>query len=109
MEINGNNRPVDPAVRKRQLEAGKVGSSSQSDAAKSTEAPGSGSRTDGYQALSQEEIQRYVDILKSYDAMDQGKIEELRDRIAKGDYTMTPNDLAEKFYALLDNGGYPTT
>jgi flagellar biosynthesis anti-sigma factor FlgM len=105
MEINGNNRPIDPGSRKRQLEAGKVSASNAAGAAHESESAHTPEQIDGYQALSSEEIQRYVDILKTFDPVDHHKVDELRQRIARGEYTLSPGDLAQRLADLLSRSG----
>lgn len=99
MEIHGDNRPVDPATRKRQTDA----ANSRSAAKESSES--SNARRDAVElgATSPQAIARYVDILKAMNPADLHRVEELRERIQDGSFTATPDELAGPMSDLLDN------
>jgi anti-sigma28 factor (negative regulator of flagellin synthesis) len=97
MEIQGNQRPVDPALRKRQADAA---------AGRNTPTSATPPRTDAVELgdTSPQAIARYVDILKSMNPTDLHRVEELRARIADGSLTATPDELAGPLSDLLDRG-----
>lgn len=99
MEIHGDNRPIDPATRKRQTDA----ANSRNAAKESSEA--SSGRRDAVElgTTSPQAIARYVDILKAMNPADLHRVEELRARIEDGSFTATPDELAGPLSDLLDN------
>jgi flagellar biosynthesis anti-sigma factor FlgM len=99
MEIQRDQRPIDPATRKRQTDAATSRS-----ADKAAESSGSG-RRDAVElgATSPQAIARYVDILKGMDPADLHRVEELRERIKDGSFTATPDELAGPLSDLLDH------
>ena len=100
MEIQGDFRPLDPATRKRQSEA----------AAKPAGAeptPSSGSRDAvRLNEISPQQIDRYVQILKSMNPADLHRVEELRTRIRNGSYHADAEGMAGPLADLL---GGPST
>ncbi len=96
MEIHGNQRPIDPATRKRQTDAAASRS-----AAKAPE----GRRGDAVElgSTSPQAIARYVDILKAMNPADLHRVEDLRARIKDGSFTATPEELAGPLSDLLDH------
>jgi flagellar biosynthesis anti-sigma factor FlgM len=99
MEIHGDQRPIDPATRKRQTDA-----AASRGAAKAADAEGGGSRGDQVElgGTSPAAIARFVDILKAMDPSDLHRVEELRERIRNGTFTATPDELAGPLSDLLD-------
>ncbi len=86
MEIHGD-RPLDPAARRRQL-----------DAAKGQNGPASvgGNRPDAtYSGADSAAVSRLVDIIKQMNPADVQRIEELKARIADGSYRAEPEELAD--------------
>jgi len=100
MEINGDKRPTDPVIRKRQADAAASRSAAQVGAAAE---PQSGERSDAIElgTTSPQAIARYVDILKSMNPADLHRVEELRARIQDGRFTATPEELAGPLSDLL--------
>jgi flagellar biosynthesis anti-sigma factor FlgM len=96
MEIQGDFRPLDPATRKRQSEAAKAAGGDQRPAGK----PGDAVRLD---ETSPQQIDRYVQILKSMNPADLHRIEELRARIRDGSYRADAESLAGPLADLLDD------
>lgn len=97
MEIQGDFRPIDPATRKRQSEA----------AAKTVSGDQRPAGSDNKDAVRLEEaspqqIERYVQILKSMNPADLHRVEELRARIRDGSYRADANGLAGSLADLLD-------
>ena len=100
MEIQGDFRPIDPATRKRQSEA----------AAKPAGAdrPSSGSRDAvKIEEISPQQIDRYVQILKSMNPAELHRVEELRARIRDGSFKADAESLAGPLADLL--GGQSTS
>lgn len=95
MEIQGDFRPIDPAVRKRQSEA----------AAKTTagdqRAAGKAGDAAQLDEISPQQIERYVEILKSMNPADLHRVEELRARIRDGSYHADADSLAGPLADLL--------
>lgn len=100
MEIHGDQRPLDPATRKRQTDAANSRS-----AAKASESSGSSERRDAVElgTTSPQAIARYVDILKAMNPADLHRVEDLRARIQDGSFTATPDELAGPLSDLLDD------
>jgi flagellar biosynthesis anti-sigma factor FlgM len=96
MEIQGDFRPLDPATRKRQSEAAKAAGGDQRPASKAGDAV----RLDD---ASPQQIERFVQILKSMNPADLHRIEELRKRISDGSYTADAESLAGPLADLLDD------
>ena len=98
MEIKGDFRPVDPALRKRQADAAAGRSTPSSDATPP--------RTDAVilGETSPQAIARYVEMIKAMNPADLHRVEELRARIADGSFTATPDALAGPLSDLLDRG-----
>ncbi len=98
MEIHGDQRPIDPATRKRQTDA------ANSRAAKAPESRADGERSDAVELgdTSPQAIARYVDILKAMNPADLHRVEDLRARIKDGSFTATPEELAGPLSDLLD-------
>jgi flagellar biosynthesis anti-sigma factor FlgM len=92
MEIQGDFRPIDPAARKRQSDA----------AAKTTTGspPPPAGASDQVQ-ISPQQIDRYVQILKSMNPADLHRVEELRARISNGSYRADAEELAGPLADLL--------
>jgi flagellar biosynthesis anti-sigma factor FlgM len=98
MEIQGDHRPVDPALRKRQAEAAAGRAAASSD--------NTPSRADAVELgnTSPQAIARYVEIIKGMNPADLHRVEELRARIADGSFTASPDELAGPLSDLLDRG-----
>ena len=86
MEIH-NERPIDPAVRRRQLDAarGQAGP---------TEA-GSGKPDATFAGTDNAAVSRLVGILKHMNPSDVQRIDDLKARIADGSYRADPEELAD--------------
>jgi flagellar biosynthesis anti-sigma factor FlgM len=97
MEISGNQRPIDPATRKRQTDAANraAARAPQSGDARPADAVELGS-------TSAQAIARYVDILKAMNPADLHRVEDLRARIQDGTFTATAEELAGPLSDLLD-------
>jgi anti-sigma28 factor (negative regulator of flagellin synthesis) len=85
MEIQGD-RPIDPAARRRQLDAargdrGQVSSAGKPDAT--------------FAATDSTAVGRLVDIIKNMNPADLQRITELKERIADGRYRADPEELAD--------------
>jgi flagellar biosynthesis anti-sigma factor FlgM len=102
MEINGDKRPTDPVIRKRQADAAASRSAAKAGAAGE---PQNGERSDAVElgTTSPQAIARYVDILKAMNPADLHRVEELRARIQDGSFTATPEELAGPLSDLLGN------
>lgn len=86
MEIHGD-RPLDPAARRRQL-----------DAARGSNGPiaaGSAKADATYTGSDTAAVSRLVDILKNMNPADLQRIDELKARIADGSYRADPEELAD--------------
>ena len=86
MEIHGD-RPLDPAARRRQL-----------DAARGSNGPaagGAGKADASYAATDSAAVSRLVDIIKNMNPADVQRIEDLKERIADGRYRADPEELAD--------------
>jgi len=99
MEINRDQRPIDPATRKRQTDA-----AASRGAGKASESHGD-ARKDAVElgTTSPQAIARYVDILKAMNPADLHRVEDLRTRIKDGSFTATPDELAGPLSDLLDH------
>ncbi|HEX3134426.1 MAG TPA: hypothetical protein VHX44_12680 [Planctomycetota bacterium] len=99
MEIHGDQRPLDPATRKRQTDA------AASRSAGKTSESGRSNRSDAVElgSTSPQAIARYVDILKAMNPADLHRVEDLRARIQDGSFSATPDELAGPLSDLLDN------
>lgn len=102
MEIQGDFRPIDPAVRKRQSEAAAKTTAGDQRAAGKT---GDAAQLD---EISPQQIERYVQILKSMNPTDLHRVEELRARIRDGSYRADADSLAGPLADLL-GGQAPRT
>ncbi len=98
MEISGNQRPIDPATRKRQTDA-----ANSRTAARAPQAGGERA-ADAVElgSTSAQAIARYVDILKAMNPADLHRVEDLRARIQDGTFTATAEELAGPLSELLD-------
>lgn len=86
MEIQGD-RPLDPAARRRQLDAARGGVGS---------AKAAGSRPDAsFSASDSSAVGRLVDILRNANPADVQHIDDLKERIANGSYRADPEELAD--------------
>jgi flagellar biosynthesis anti-sigma factor FlgM len=86
MEIHSD-RPLDPAARRRQL-----------DAAKGQNGPGatgSGKADATYTGSDSAAVSRLVGIIKNMNPADLQRIDELKSRIADGSYRADPEELAD--------------
>ncbi len=86
MEIHGD-RPLDPAARRRQL-----------DAARGQNGPGGAASTKPdatYSGADSASVSRLVGILKNMNPADLQRIDELKARIADGSYRADPEELAD--------------
>ena len=84
MEIHGD-RPLDPAARRRQL-----------DAARGQNGPAAAGKPDAtFTASDSAAVGRLVDILKNMNPSDVQRIDELKARIADGSYRADPEELAD--------------
>jgi flagellar biosynthesis anti-sigma factor FlgM len=99
MEISGNQRPIDPATRKRQTDA-----ANSRTAARAPQAGGEQRPADAVElgSTSAQAIARYVDILKAMNPADLHRVEDLRARIQDGTFTATAEELAGPLSELLD-------
>jgi flagellar biosynthesis anti-sigma factor FlgM len=99
MEIHGDQRPIDPATRKRQTDAAASRSASKANES------GGNHRSDAVElgSTSPQAIARYVDILKAMNPADLHRVEDLRARIQNGSFTASPDELAGPLSDLLDN------
>lgn len=86
MEILGD-RPLDPAARRRQLDAARGGSVPAKPAAARPDATFSGSDNAA--------VARLVGILRNMNPSDVQRIDELKARIADGSYRADPEELAD--------------
>lgn len=95
MEIT-NDRPVDPAQRRRQLEAAR---------GQQTPAAPAASRPDAtYTGGDAASITRLVEIIRNMNPNDLQRIDQLKARIADGTYRADPEELAD---LLLGRGQTP--
>jgi anti-sigma28 factor (negative regulator of flagellin synthesis) len=95
MEISGSHRPTDPVLRKRQVEAATARPNHSTETPRRNDAVVLGD-------TSPAAIARYVGILKNMNPADLHKVEQLRERIADGSFTATPDELADSLSDLLD-------
>ena len=86
MEIHGD-RPLDPAARRRQLDAARGGNAQ---SRQSTDKPDAIFSPGDSAAVSQ-----LVDILRNMNPADVQRIDELKQRIADGSYRADPEGLAD--------------
>lgn len=100
MEIQPHPRPVDPVQRKRQLEQARGTGESKSAGG----GQGSGSGKDSVEISSKDQsvVAKYVSVLKGMDPANLHKLEDLKNRIAKGTYTAEPGELADMILGLTD-------
>ncbi len=98
MEIQGDFRPLDPATRKRQSEAAAKTTAGDQGVAGGVKS-GDAVRLD---ETGTQQIDRYVQILKSMNPADLHRVEELRARIRDGRYRADANTLAGPLADLLD-------
>jgi anti-sigma28 factor (negative regulator of flagellin synthesis) len=92
MEIPSDFRPLDPTLRKRAGEAPRPSNGT---------GEASAARTDRADTTNSEMIARYVEMAQAH-SRDPGRLEDLRQRLADGTFTATPDELAD---GLLDNPG----
>jgi len=95
MEIT-NDRPVDPAQRRRQLEAAR--------GQQTPAAPAAGRPDATYTGGDAAAVDRLVGILRLMNPNDVQHIEQLKERIAEGSYRADPEELAD---LLLGRGQTP--
>jgi flagellar biosynthesis anti-sigma factor FlgM len=100
MEINKDYRPIDPATRKRQNDAARVGAQAQAP----TPPAGAGDAVQ-LNDTGPAAVARYVQILKSMNPVDLHRVEELRSRIRDGSYRADPEELAGPLASLFGDDG----
>lgn len=86
MQIHGD-KPIDPASRKRQLDAAR--------GQQAPSAPATGRPDAAFAAGDSAAVARLVGILQSMNPSDLQRIEDLKERIADGRYRADPEELAD--------------
>ncbi len=104
MEINGDRRQIDAALRRKTDAAAQVAAKVAAPATPSAADGGRESQTDSFDAAS---ISRFVGILKNMNPVDLHRVDELRARISDGSYRADSGDLADSLANMLGDGPAP--